>query len=116
MTATEHRTFLGLCKAALGVRQGLHPKHGGGRVRAFCDWLRAHGQPKAYATLLRELDEHGAPQGRGTAKLGVSTLVALCRYTRNTHPLRYLARLVGEKMTARKARRSQRRNEIEVAA
>ena len=103
MKAQEERFLKRMCQRLLGLSQGK----AGSRARAFCAAVGAR-----YSTVVNKLNPNGASASRFPAQLDVSLLVALCRFTRNTHPLRYLARILGEKLVARRARRATRGMEV----
>lgn len=109
MLANDERALKLALQDALGVRQGLHPKHGGGRLRAFC---AATG--RRYSTVANKLNAAGAKASRFLAQVDAGLLVDAIVFTRNLHPLRTLARIVRERLGRRG--RKQRNPQIEVAA
>lgn len=107
MQAQEERRVKRLLRRLLGVAQGLKPKHGGGRLLAFC---KATG--RKYATVANKLNlgTHEGRPGKGLAVVDVGLLVDACRYLRDTRPVQLLRRIV----EGRRQRRQERH--VEVAA
>lgn len=107
MEANEERRVKRLLRWVVGLRQGLHPKDGGGRLTAFC---RATG--RKYHTVAQKLNLGVGAHGRGLAVVDIGLLVDVARWARDVRPVRLLLRLV----EGRRARKSQRSTGIEVAA
>ena len=103
MQPNEERCLKRMCQRMLGLRQGVPAARSHARARAFCAAIG-----KGYSTLLNEINPNGCRSATGRAKLGVATVVALCRFARDARPVLYLARLVRDTRANAAARRAAR--------
>ncbi|MDH4122405.1 MAG: hypothetical protein OEV94_11950 [Deltaproteobacteria bacterium] len=101
MNDSQRRTFLTLMQRALKLSQGKAGSLVAGAARLL---------GKRPTSLLNEINPNGIPNGRGWAKLGAVDMMRLIAYTRDTRPLRFLARVAG--LVAHPLRLTRSRREV----
>ena len=84
MLPHEERRFKMFCQRALRLSQGKP----GSLARKV-----AGAAGKSLSGLLNEVNLNRLRYGSGFYKLGVATLVTLCRVTRDTRPIQYILRV-----------------------